>query len=114
MSGVSMPRCNIDLKPSVSGNGNLTVFLVVSHKSEQGNGNVLRTKPWKKKLIHPMITIWGTIMTICVFMPDIIPSMAAGSASGFGGVDGVSPFGGPSFKYVPSAKALERFCEMVL
>jgi len=54
------------------------------------DGDVLKTKPWKKKLIHPMRTICGTIITACVFIPAIIPSMAAGSERGFGGGEGVS------------------------
>lgn len=59
-----------------------------------------------------MTIICGTIITICVLIPAIIPSMAAGSESGLGG-DCVSPcLGGPSFKYVPSANAFDRFCEM--
>ena len=62
-----------------------------------------------------MMTIWGTIMTICVFMPAIIPSIAAGSVRGLGGAEGASPFfGGPSFRYLPSANAFERFCEIAL
>ena len=51
-------------------------------------------------------------MTICVFMPDIMPSIAAGSLMGFGGVEGLSPFGGPSLRYVPAAKASERCWDM--
>ena len=72
---------------------------------EKGASNVesscdsLSTKPWKKKLIQPMMTIWGTIITICVFIWPIIPSMAAGSVSGFGGaLAGASPFEGPSLR----------------
>lgn len=58
----------------------------------------LSTKPWKKKLIHPIMIIWGTIITIWVFIPDIMPSKAAGSDIGLGGVDGASLLGGPSFR----------------
>ena len=73
----------------------------------------LRTKPWKKKLIHPIISIWGTIMTICVFIPAIIPSIALGSDNGFGAVGGASPsLSGPSFRYFPAAKASSRCCEI--
>ena len=61
--------------------------------------DLLRTKPWKKKLIQPMMTICGTIITICVFIPAIIPSIAAGAVSGLGGaLEDASPFGGPSFR----------------
>ena len=75
----------------------------------------LRTKPWKKKLIQPMMTICGTIMTICVFIPAIMPSMALGSVSGLGGaLAGASALGGPSLRYVPSANAWERYCEIAL
>ena len=46
-----------------------------------------------------MMTICGTIITICVFMPAIMPSMAAGSVRGFGGVLApASPFWGPSLR----------------
>lgn len=77
--------------------------------------NGLRTKPWKKKLIHPMMTICGTIITICVFMPAIIPSIAAGSERGFGAAGAASPFlGGPSFRYVPASNALESCREIDL
>ena len=66
-------------------------------------------------MIHPMMTICGTIITICVFMPAIMPSIAAGSVSGFGGaLCGVSAFGGPSLRYVPCANACERCCEIAL
>ena len=79
------------------------------------NDHALSTNPWKKKLIQPMMTICGTIITICVFMPAIIPSMAAGSVSGFGGVlASASPLGGPSLRYVPSANACERERETAL
>jgi len=74
--------------------------------------NSLNTKPWKKKLIHPIITICGTIITICVFIPAIMPSMAAGSVIGFGGADGASLFGGPSLRYFPAVKASERCCDI--
>ena len=38
-------------------------------------------------------------MTICVFIPAIIPSIALGSDRMFGAAAGASPFfGGPSFK----------------
>ena len=59
-----------------------------------------------------MMTICGTIITICVFVPAIMPSMAAGSVMGFGGALGASPLGGPSLRYVPAAKAAARCCEM--
>src|SRR6267142_712350 len=108
----------MDLKPKVSGNGNLTVdspnpsLVSTGPESNCGGQNVLKTNPSKKKLIHPITIIWGTIMTICVRIPAIIPSMAAGSESGLGGA-GVSPcFGGPSFRYVPSENAFDRSCEM--
>ena len=76
----------------------------------------LRTKPWKKKLIQPMMTICGTIITICVFIWPIMPSMAAGSVSGFGGALCCcpSPFGGPSLRYAPPSNAFERCCEIAL
>lgn len=76
------------------------VSLCVILRSKKSDA--LNTKPWKKKLIHPMMTICGTIMTICVFMPAIIPSMAFGSVSGFGGVAFSSPLGGPSLRNEPS------------
>ena len=61
-----------------------------------------------------MMTICGTIMTICVFIPLIMPSMAFGSVRGFGGAVFSSPFGGPSLRNDPSANAAERFWEMAL
>jgi hypothetical protein len=107
----------MDLKPKVSGNGSLTVDSPEPIINRDGSRielgqNVLKTNPSKKKLIQPITIICGTIMTICVRIPAIIPSMAAGSESGLGGT-GVSPcFGGPSLRYVPSANALDRSCEM--
>ncbi len=117
MSAVWTPRCSMDLKPNVSGKGSLTVnyqrSLAAASKRASGRRHVLTTNPSKKKFIHPMTIICGTIMTICVLIPAIIPSIAAGSERGFGGT-GFSPcFGGPSFRYVPSANAFDRFCEMV-
>ena len=53
-------------------------------------------------------------MTICVFIPLIMPSMAFGSVRGFGGAVFSSPFGGPSLRNDPSANAAERFWEMAL
>jgi hypothetical protein len=76
-------------------------------------GHSLSTKPWKKKLIQPMMTIWGTIMTICVFIPAIIPSIAPGSDKIFGAAGGASPcLRGPSFRYFPVAKASLRCREI--
>lgn len=48
-------------------------------------GDVLRTNPEKKTLIHCMTTIFGIIITACFFIPSIIPSICAGSANGFTG-----------------------------
>ena len=104
----------MDLKPKVNGNGSLTGDFQKSISLDRliAGKRVLKMKPSKKKFIHPITIICGTIMTICVRIPAIIPSMAAGSESGLGGA-GVSPcFGGPSFKYVPSANALDRSCDM--
>ena len=56
-----------------------------------------------------MMTICGTIITICVFIPAIIPSIAAGSEKGFGVDEVESPLGGPSLRYVPALNASERF-----
>jgi hypothetical protein len=53
-------------------------------------------------------------MTIWVFMPAIMPSIAAGSDRGLGADDGVSALGGPSFRYVPALYASERCCEIAL
>lgn len=63
-----------------------------------------------------MMTICGTIITICVFMPDIIVSICAGSERGFGGAEGASApaFGGPSLRYSPALNACEREEEMEL
>lgn len=61
-----------------------------------------------------MMTICGTIITICVFIPAIIPSMAAGSEKGFDADKAVSLLGGPSLRYVPALNASERFCDIVL
>lgn len=80
------------------GKATLLVYLISGASWVNGN-DVLNTKPWKKKLIQPMMTICGTIMTICVFIPAIIPSMAAGSDKGLGAAGGASPFfGGPSLR----------------
>jgi hypothetical protein len=113
ISGVSMPRCSIDLNPSVNGKGSLTVGAqrITSRKVAS---DALRTNPWKKKLIQPIITICGTIMTICVFIPAIIPSMAAGSVRGLRADEAESPFGGPSLRYVPDLNASERFWDIAL
>ena len=73
------------------GKATLLVYLI-SGASWVNGIDVLNTKPWKKKLIQPM-------MTICVFIPAIIPSMAAGSDKGLGAAGGASPFfGGPSLR----------------
>jgi len=56
--------------------------------------------------------ICGTIITIWVFMPAIIPSIAAGSVRGLGGAVGASLFGGPSLRYVPFVKASDRCLEI--
>lgn len=97
MSGVSIPRCSMDLNPNVRGNGSFTAPYTSILAFDLVREHALRMKPWKKKFIHPMMTICGTIITICVFMPAIIPSIAAGSI-GFGGAACASPFGGPSLR----------------
>jgi hypothetical protein len=52
-------------------------------------------------------------MTICAFIPAIIPSIALGSDNIFGAAGGASPsFSGPSFKYFPAAKASSRCSEI--
>jgi hypothetical protein len=82
-----------------------------------------------------MISICGTIMTcgaaglaharheararraartICVFIPAIIPSMAAGSESGLGARAGASPLGGPSLRNTSAANDRARSCEIAL
>lgn len=78
---------------------------------------LLRINPWKKKLIQPMMTICGTIMTICFFMVSIMPSMAEGSARGLPGAWAFALFGslgsgGPSLRYVPAEKEDLRYDEM--
>jgi hypothetical protein len=73
-------------------------YLSISVRKLDVQHHALNTKPWKKKLIHPMMIICGTIITIWVFIPDIMPSIAAGSVKGFGVVAGASPLGGPSFR----------------
>jgi hypothetical protein len=105
----------------------------VSVRGASAGADALRTKPWKKKLIQLMISICGTIMTceqgervcvcgalggaartICVFIPAIIPSMAAGSESGLGARAGASPLGGPSLRNTPAANERARSCEIAL
>lgn len=106
MSGVSIPRCNIDLNPKVRGKGSLTRERIYTSASSCTSWSkflkefedALKTKPEKKKLIHPMSTICGTIITACVFIPAIIPSMAPGSVRGFGGRLASSLAEDPSFK----------------
>ena len=52
-------------------------------------------------------------MTICVFIPAIIPSIAPGSDKMFGAAGGPSPsFRGPSFRYFPAAKESSRCSEI--
>ena len=63
MSGVSMSRWSISLNRWVSGNGRRTGVSACAPRSY-----ALRTNPLKKKLIHPMITVCGTIITR-LFLP---------------------------------------------
>lgn len=79
------------------------------------HGYSLSTNPWKKKLIHPMMIICGTIITICFFIPSIIPSIALGSVSGFpaaraGALSFERGSGGPSLRKRPAVKECLR-CE---
>ena len=41
-----------------------------------------------------------------------MPSMAAGSDIGLGGVDGASLLGGPSFRYDPAVKASDKWFDI--
>ena len=52
-----------------------------------------------RSLTQPMMTKLGTIMTICFFIPSIMPSIWLGSLSGLGGATGKSDF---STRIVPS------------
>ena len=94
MSGVSIPRWSICLKPRVRGKGNLTksrsttqwnLYTHILYTQmwvlgfEKSDENALRTNPEKKKLTQPMISICGTMVTNWFFMPPIIPSIMAGS-----------------------------------
>lgn len=87
ISGVAISRCNIALKPYVSGNGNLTTIVNVGCQaiivSDQltpmyalsDDAGLLSTNPEKKIFIHCIINIFGTIITACFFIPSIIPSI---------------------------------------
>lgn len=69
--------------------------------------DVLITKPAKKALIQPIISVCGIIIAILPFIMPIIPSMAAGSVIGL-------PAGLPrlsgSLRNVPSLYADTRYC----
>lgn len=52
--------------------------------------HVLSTKPLKKKLIQPIITVCGIIITMLRFIGSIIVSSASGSVNGFLGASGRS------------------------
>ena len=69
--------------------------------------DVLMTKPAKKALIQPMISVWGIIIAIFPFIMPIIPSMAAGSVIGLPA--GLPRFSG-SLRNVPSLYAVTRYC----
>ena len=60
---MSMPRCSISLKRAVRGNGTLT-----------------STNPEKKKLITPIMTIFGSMK---VTLPFIMSTMPIGFIIGF-------------------------------
>lgn len=51
----------------------------------EGGGDAQTTNPLKKALIHPMMSVCGTIMVMFPFIIPIMPSMAAGSVMGFAG-----------------------------
>ena len=65
------------------------------------------TKPAKKALIQPMISVWGIIIAMFPFIMPIMPSMAAGSVIGFPA--GLPRFSG-SFRNVPSLYADTKYC----
>jgi len=69
---------------------------------------VHNTNPEKKKLIHPMMTVWGINMTILLFIMFIMLSIPDGSVRGFGG--GAPRFSG-SLRYSPfsNAACINRF-----
>lgn len=52
--------------------------------------HALSTKPLKKKLIQPIITVCGIIITMLRFIGSIIVSSASGSVNGFFGASGRS------------------------
>ena len=61
--------------------------------------DILITKPAKNALIHPMMTVCGTIIIMFPFIMPIIPSMAAGSVIGFAAA---LPLFSGSFRKSPS------------
>lgn len=113
-SRVATPDCSIDLNRIVRGNGSFTDRRdAYQHTSDiarattKSSLDVLITKPAKKALIQPMISVWGIIIAMFPFIMPIIPSMAAGSVIGL-------PAGLPrfsvSFRNVPSLYADTRYC----
>ena len=111
-SRVATPDCSIDLNRIVRGNGSFTNWRTpyqhrVDRQPPNAASNVLITKPAKKALIQPMISVCGIIIAIFPFIMPIIPSMAAGSVIGLPA--GLPRFSG-SLRNVPSLYADTRYC----
>jgi hypothetical protein len=85
--------------------------VVSDQTKEEGRGiNSLRTNPEKNMLIHCIMTMFGTIMTACFFIPSIMPSICEGSI-GFGWLDSSLPRG---LRCSPAARDAERAVEREL
>lgn len=113
-SWVATPDCSIDLNRIVKGNGSFTgwrphisIQATLLTQAPKVVLDVLMTKPAKKALIQPMISVWGIIIAIFPFIIPIIPSMAAGSVIGLPA--GLPRFSG-SFRNIPSLYADTRYC----
>ena len=92
---------------SLSGEPHISTKGILLRQAPKATLNVLITKPAKKALIQPMISVWGIIMAMLPFIMPIIPSMAAGSVIGLPA--GLPRFSG-SFRNVPSLYADTRYC----
>jgi len=93
---VPTPACSMDLNCGVSGNGSFTRFapfaLVIvplplprlsSDCPMRGELDLHSTNPAKNALIHPIISVCGTIIATLPFIAPIMPSIIAGSPIGF-------------------------------
>ena len=111
-SRVATPDCSIDLNRIVRGNGSFTNWRTsyqheVDRQPPKIVWDVLITKPAKKALIQPMISVCGIIIAMFPFIMPIMPSMAAGSVIGLPA--GLPRFSG-SLRNVPSLYADTRYC----